>query len=177
MKKQKEQGWRWRRVGVPSRGRAGRKIEIKGRWVIAVAWEAVGDKSNHSSNRNATPSSDHERKNSMANPPGLIALRVLEPTVLIGPILSRIQCARDRAAFSLPPILTIFRTYIPRSGEEGVSVFFPFSRGNTCSVLNWQIVKHCRCFLAPSSLGRSEMWIHVRRDDFQNELTNNEMTI
>lgn len=89
-------------------GRAERKIEIKGRWVIAVAWEAVGDKSNHSSNRNATPGSDHERKNSMANPPGLIVPRVQEPMVLIGPILS---CSARIPSSFLTPTVSPYSSY------------------------------------------------------------------
>ena len=59
----------------------GWKIKIKGQWVIAVAWEAVWDKSNHNFNHNTTLSSDHEHKNPMANSPELIVLQ--EP--MIGP--------------------------------------------------------------------------------------------
>lgn len=68
------------------KGERGWKIEIKGRWVIAVAWEAAQDKSNRSSNHNATPSSDHERKNPHGKSPGINSVPRLEPVLLIGPI-------------------------------------------------------------------------------------------
>lgn len=61
------------------RARRGWKIEIKGRWVIAVAWEAGQDKSNRTGNRNATPSSDHERKNPHGKSPGINSVPRLEP--------------------------------------------------------------------------------------------------
>lgn len=124
MKKQKKQGWRWWRrgrwtaggKGWSNRARAGRKIEIKGRWVIAVAWEAVGDKSNRSSNRNATPSTDHERKNLHGKSSGInSALR--SETHDPDWSNSLVRRERTRAAFSFP-LFHHFHT--PRS----VSFFF-----------------------------------------------------
>lgn len=103
------------------RARRGWKIEIKGRWVIAVAWEAGQDKSNRTGNRNATPSSDHERKNPHGKSPGINSVpRWLEPVCSpIGPIpLVLPVCA---------PFSFFFFTLSPYSSHPNRFFFFFYS--------------------------------------------------
>lgn len=113
------------------RARRGWKIEIKGRWVIAVAWEAGQDKSNRTGNRNATPSSDHERKNPHGKSPGINSVpRWLEPVCSpIGPIpLVLPVCAPFSFFFFLPSLRTLLTlpafssSFIPRWPEESPSL-------------------------------------------------------
>lgn len=92
VQKKKEEKERVRTCSEEGRGtRGGWKIEIKGQWVIAVAWEAVWDKSNRSFSCSATLSSNHERKNRMKSLPGLIVLQ--------DPVIGWSKSSMDTLAF------------------------------------------------------------------------------
>lgn len=122
------------------KGKRGWKIEIKGRWVIAVAWEAARDKSNRSGNRNATPSSDHERKNPHGKSPGINSVPRLEPVFLIGSIPYRNVCSFFYPSFLyVSPLFTIFpylRSLPPLSLTLGG--YSLYATATLPRILNWK---------------------------------------